>query len=352
MQYVILIKANVITIYILWSIVEFYFTFAELLSVKRNKNTKGRKAKIVNIINDFMQNWYSNTFVLFFSSSFSLNVGRFSPSTNYDQTHLHPHVFSDQQRPPPTSYTTQGSAGYTPSGSTGYHQALKVPQLEQYPSFPQTPQQNYTASALQQALLSPTPSTYTRHHQQLPHMLQGLLSPRHSLTGHADARLPPADFMQLIKQHQQQQQELNDLFNQHLSQGDAGNLSFQSPPETYHNLLQIRAQECMHQATPTPPPPRFHPSLLHSESMEEDCTGEGHRMGEGETVRGISKPHQETGHGDSETLLGTLTLREHELGTQQYQPQNSYSGTKMTSRGNYKGIHSTHCLLPGYLKSM
>ncbi|XP_040183598.1 serine/threonine-protein kinase SIK3 isoform X1 [Rana temporaria] len=261
----------------------------------------------------------------------SLNVGRFSPSTNYDQTHLHPHVFSDQQRAPPTSYTTQGSAGYTPSGSTGY-QVLKVPQLEQYPSFPQTPQQNYTASALQQALLSPTPSTYTRHHQQLPHMLQGLLSPRHSLTGHADSRLPPADFMQLIKQHQQQQQELNELFNHHLSQGDAGNLSFQSPPETYHNLLQIRAQECMHQATPTPPPPRFHPSLLHSESMEEDCTGEGHRMGEGETVRGISKPHQETGHGDSETLLGTLTLREHELGTQQYQPHNSYSGTKMTSR--------------------
>ncbi|PIO38520.1 hypothetical protein AB205_0045160 [Aquarana catesbeiana] len=261
----------------------------------------------------------------------SLNVGRFSPSTNYDQTHLHPHVFSDQQRAPPTSYTTQGSAGYTPSGSTGY-QALKVPQLEQYPSFPQTPQQNYTASALQQALLSPTPSTYTRHHQQLPHMLQGLLSPRHSLTGHADARLPPADFMQLIKQHQQQQQELNELFNQHLSQGDTGNLSFQSPPETYHNLLQIRAQECMHQATPTPPPPRFHPSILHSESMEEDCTGEGHRMGEGETVRGISKPHQETGHEDSETLLGTLALREHELGTQQYQPQNSYSGTKMTSR--------------------
>ncbi|XP_075046480.1 serine/threonine-protein kinase SIK3 isoform X2 [Mixophyes fleayi] len=261
----------------------------------------------------------------------SLNVGRFSPSTNYDQTHLHPHVFSDQTRPTPTGYNpTQGSTGYNPPGATGYPQALKVPQVEQYPAFSATPQQNYPTSVLQQALLSPTPSTYTRHHQQLPHMLQGLLSPRHSLTGHADARLPPADFMQLIKQHQQQQQELNELLNQHLNQGDAGNLSYQSPPEPYHHLLQIRAQECMHQATTAPPPPRFHPSMLHSESMEEDCSGEGHRMGEGETLRSLSKPQQETGHGDTESLLGTL--REQELGTQQYQPQTSYSRTKPTSR--------------------
>ncbi|XP_068097013.1 serine/threonine-protein kinase SIK3 isoform X2 [Hyperolius riggenbachi] len=263
----------------------------------------------------------------------SMNVGRYSPSTNYDQTHLHPHVFSDQQRAPPTGYTTQGSPGYNSPGGTGYHQALKVPQLEQYPSFPQTSQQNYPTSALQQALLSPTPSTYSRHHQQIPHMLQGLLSPRHSLTGHADARLPTADFMQLLKQHQQQQQELNELFNQHLSQGDTGNLSYQSPPEHYHNLLQIRAQECMQQSTPTPPPPRFHPSMLHSESMDEDCSGEGHRMmGDEETDRGLSKPHQETGHSDSETLLGTLVLRDQELGAQQYQPQVSYSRTKLTSR--------------------
>ncbi|KAM9299651.1 serine/threonine-protein kinase SIK3 [Gastrophryne carolinensis] len=272
----------------------------------------------------------------------SLNMGRFSPSTNYDQTHLHPHVFPDQQRAPATGYTTQGSAGYNPQSGTGYHQALKVPQLEQYTSFQQTPQQNYPTSALQQALLSPTPSTYTRHHQQLPHMLQGLLSPRHSLTGHADPCLPPADFMQLIKQHQQQQQELNELFNQHLNQGDPGNISFQSTPEPYHNLLQIRAQECIHKASATTPPPRIHPPILHSDSMEEDCSG-GHSVGKGETVRGFSKPHQETGHGDAETLLGTVTLREHDLGTQQFQPQNSYSRTKLTNR-EPGGQSSANCM--------
>ncbi|KAM3923471.1 serine/threonine-protein kinase SIK3 [Leptodactylus fuscus] len=259
----------------------------------------------------------------------SLNMGRFSPSTNYDQTHLHPHVFSDQPRPPPSGYTSQGSAGYTSSGASGFSQALKVPQIEQYTTFSATPQQNYP-SALQQALLSPTPNTYTRHHQQLPHMLQGLLSPRHSLTGHADTRLPPADFMQLIKQHQQQQQELNELFNQQLTQVDAGNISYQNPSEPYHHLLQIRNQECMHPATHAPPPPRFHPSMLHSESMEEDYSGEGHRMSEGETLRGLSKPLQESGHDDRESLLGTL--REQELSTQQYQPQTSYSRTKLASR--------------------
>ncbi|KAG9482150.1 serine/threonine-protein kinase SIK3 [Eleutherodactylus coqui] len=260
----------------------------------------------------------------------SVNMGRYSPSTNYDQTHLHPHVFPDQPRPAPSGYTSQGSAGYNPSGAAGFSQALKVPQLEQYAAFSATPQQNYPTSALQQALLSPTPSTYTRHHQQLPHMLQGLLSPRHSLTGHADTRLPPADFMQLIKQHQQQQQELNELFNQQLNQVDAGNISYQNPSEPYHHLLQIRAQECMHQATHAPPPPRYHPSMLHSESMEEDCTGEGHRISEGETLRGLSKPLQESGHDDTEALLGTL--REQELSTQQYQPQTSYSRTKLASR--------------------
>ncbi|CAH2320218.1 serine threonine- kinase SIK3 isoform X1 [Pelobates cultripes] len=261
----------------------------------------------------------------------SLNVGRFSPSTNYDQTHLHPHVFPDQPRPPPVGYTSTASTGYNTSGGTGYQQVMKVPQMEQYPGFPATPQQNYNPSSLQQALLSPTPATYTRHHQQLPHMLQGLLSPRHSLTGHGDVRLPPADFMQLLKQHQQQQQELNELFNQHLSQGDAGNISYQSSPEPYHHLLQIRAQECIHPVPTVPSSSRYHPAMLHSESMEEDNSGDGHGEGEGETVRPLVKPCQETGHGDTESMLGTMTIREQELGTQQYQSQ-TYSRTKPTSR--------------------
>ncbi|KAE8592547.1 hypothetical protein XENTR_v10018785 [Xenopus tropicalis] len=256
----------------------------------------------------------------------SLNMAHFSPSTNYDQTHLHPHVFAEQPRPPPAVYTSTGS-GYGPSGGTAaYSQALKVPQMEQYPGFSTTSQQNYPSSSLQQALLSPTPGTYTRHHQQLPHMLQGLLSPRHSLTGHTDVRLPPADFMQLIKQHQQQQQELNELFNQQLSQGDPGNLPYQSASEPYHHLLQI------HPASAATPDSRYHPIMLHSESMEEDFSGEGQKESEGETVRSLCKPCQETRHGDTESLLGTLALKEQELGVQQYKTQTSYNRTKSASR--------------------
>ncbi|KAM4651203.1 LOW QUALITY PROTEIN: serine/threonine-protein kinase SIK3 [Discoglossus pictus] len=257
----------------------------------------------------------------------SVNVSRFSPSTNYDQSHLHPHVYPEQSRPPPAGYNATGASAYNSSGGAGYQQALKVPQLEQYSGFSTNPQQNYPPSALQQALLSPTPGTYTRHHQQLPHMLQGLLSPRHSLTGHADVRLPPADFMQLIKQHQQQQQELHELLNSHLSQGDAGTLPFQSATESYHHpqhLLQIRAPT-------TPPPPRYHPAMLHSESMEEDCSGDGHREEEEET-RILSTPVQESGHGDSESLLSSLALDEQEIGAQQYRSQSSYSRTKAASR--------------------
>ncbi|XP_075462718.1 serine/threonine-protein kinase SIK3 [Ascaphus truei] len=240
----------------------------------------------------------------------SLNMSRFSNSANYDQTHLHPHVFPDQPRP----------ASFTPPACTIYPQA----QLEQYPGFPATPQQNYPTSALQQALLSPTPGDYV-HHQQVPHMLQGLLSPRHSLTGHADIRLPAADFMQLIKQHEQQQQELNELFNRHLSQGDAGSLQYQSPEPYHHpqNILQIQTPA----APANPPAPRYHPAMLHSESMEEDCSGDGHREGRAETGRSLGKACQESGHGDADSLLGTRG----ELGAQLYQHQPSYSRTKPAS---------------------
>ncbi|XP_053547361.1 serine/threonine-protein kinase SIK3 [Bombina bombina] len=243
------------------------------------------------------------------------NIG-FTPCTNYAQTHLHPHVFTDHPH--------ASSAVYSSTGATGYTQALKVPQLEQYSGFSASSQQNYSPSSLQQALLSPTPGTYPRHHQQLPHILQGLLSPRHSLTGHTDVRLPPADFMQLIKQHQQQQQELQELFSSQLSQVDSGNLPYQTATEPYHHpqhLLQIRAPT-------TASPPRYHPTMLHTESMEEDCSVEGQQDCEPEMGRILATPVQESRQGDGE--LGALVLDEQAIGAQQYQP--SYSRTKTTSR--------------------
>uniref|UniRef100_A0A8C1Y686 non-specific serine/threonine protein kinase n=1 Tax=Cyprinus carpio TaxID=7962 RepID=A0A8C1Y686_CYPCA len=68
--------------------------------------------------------------------------------------------------------------------------SLKVPGLEGYQGYP---------SALQQALLSPTPLEYRTAQQHVTPTLQGLLSPRHSLTGHADPRLPPQDLAALLK---------------------------------------------------------------------------------------------------------------------------------------------------------
>ncbi|XP_074018469.1 serine/threonine-protein kinase SIK3 isoform X2 [Numenius arquata] len=240
-------------------------------------------------------------------------------------------------------------------------------------SFPQNAhqqQQHYTASALQQALLSPTPPDYSRH-QQVPHILQGLLSPRHSLTGHTDMRLPQAEFAQLIKrrQQQQQQQEFQELFR-HMSQGDAGNmgasmgqnlserqslsLPYQST-DTYHpqnspqHLLKIRAQECI-QPVPGPVPPHGYvhqPALFHSESMEEDCACEGARdsFPDSKSSNTLTKGCQETpllvnagGHGDPESLLGTANPAQ-ELGTHQYrhQPAPGFSRNKAPSRESIVG---------------
>ncbi|KAJ7423635.1 Serine/threonine-protein kinase SIK3 [Pitangus sulphuratus] len=272
------------------------------------------------------------------------------PPANYDQVHLHPHLYPEQPRVSPSNYSPSGGVGFPPA-----QQALKVPQLDQYPSFPQNAhqqQQHYTASALQQALLSPTPPDYSRH-QQVPHILQGLLSPRHSLTGHTDMRLPQAEFAQLIKrrQQQQQQQEFQELFR-HMSQGDAGNmgtsvgqnlserqslsLPYQSA-DTYHpqnspqHLLKIRAQECIQQVPAVPPPQGYghQPALFHSESMEEDCACEGNRdsFPDSKSSNTLTKGCHETpllvnagGHGDPESLLGTANPAQ-ELGTHQYRHQ-------------------------------
>nr|XP_054503383.1 serine/threonine-protein kinase SIK3 isoform X7 [Agelaius phoeniceus] len=300
------------------------------------------------------------------AESHSLNVNRYPPA-NYDQVHLHPHLFPEQPRVSPSNYSPPGGVGFPAA-----QQALKVPQLEQYPSFPpnahQQQQQHYTASALQQALLSPTPPDYSRH-QQVPHILQGLLSPRHSLTGHTDMRLPQAEFAQLIKrrqqqQQQQQQQEYQELFR-HMSQGDAGNmgtsmgqnlserqslsLPYQSA-DTYHpqnspqHLLKIRAQECIQQVPASvPPPPQGYghqPALFHSESMEEDCACEGNRdsFPDSKSSNTLTKGCHESpllvnagGHGNPESLLGTANPAQ-ELATHQYRHQPAFRN-KVPSRG-------------------
>uniref|UniRef100_A0A8C8AAM6 non-specific serine/threonine protein kinase n=1 Tax=Otus sunia TaxID=257818 RepID=A0A8C8AAM6_9STRI len=301
------------------------------------------------------------------AESHSLNVNRYPPA-NYDQVHLHPHLFPEQPRVSPSSYSPSGGVGFPPA-----QQALKVPQLEQYPSFPQNAhqqQQHYTVSALQQALLSPTPPDYSRH-QQVPHILQGLLSPRHSLTGHTDMRLPQAEFAQLIKrrQQQQQQQEFQELFR-HMSQGDAGNmgtsvgqnlserqslsLPYQSA-DTYHpqnspqHLLKIRAQECIPQVPASVPPHGYvhQPALFHSESMEEDCACEGARdsFPDSKSSNTLTKGCHETpllvsagGRGDPEPLLGTAGHAP-ELGTQPYRhpPAAAFGRNKVPSRESIVG---------------
>uniref|UniRef100_A0A8C6GYI4 Serine/threonine-protein kinase SIK3 n=1 Tax=Mus spicilegus TaxID=10103 RepID=A0A8C6GYI4_MUSSI len=303
----------------------------------------------------------------------SLNMNRFSPA-NYDQAHLHPHLFSDQSRGSPSSYSPSTGVGFPPT------QALKVPPLDQFPTFPPSAQQqppHYTTSALQQALLSPTPPDYPRH-QQVPHILQGLLSPRHSLTGHSDIRLPPAEFAQLIKrqqqhrqqqQQQQQQQEYHELFR-HMNQGDAVSLapslggqnmtehqalSYQNA-DSYHrhhtspqHILQIRAQDCISQGpSPTPTHGYAHqPPLMHSESMEEDCLCEGLKEGfPDKSSSTLTKGCHNSplllctsGPGDPEPLLGTVS-QARELGIHPYGHQptaTTFSRNKVPSRESVLG---------------
>ncbi|XP_053781683.1 serine/threonine-protein kinase SIK3 isoform X2 [Desmodus rotundus] len=292
----------------------------------------------------------------------SLNVNRFSPA-NYDQAHLHPYLFSDQSRGSPSSYSPSTGVGFPPT------QALKVPPLDQFPTFPPSAHQqppHYTTSALQQALLSPTPPDYTRH-QQVPQILQGLLSPRHSLTGHSDIRLPPAEFAQLIKR-QQQQQEYQELFR-HMNQGDDGNLApnlggqsmteHQALPyqntDSYHHhtspqhLLQIRAQECISQvSSPSLTHGYAHqPVLMPSESMEEECSCEGAKDGfpDRKSSNALTKGCHDsplllsTGRpGDPESLLGTMSHAQ-ELGIHPYrhQPAAAFNKNKVSSRESVLG---------------
>uniref|UniRef100_A0A8C3A894 non-specific serine/threonine protein kinase n=1 Tax=Cyclopterus lumpus TaxID=8103 RepID=A0A8C3A894_CYCLU len=117
----------------------------------------------------------------------SCSLGRFS--SGYDQAQFNPHLFS-------------GDAGVIGSYSH-YLQgtSLKVPGLEEYQSGVVGTGTYGTPSTLQQALLSPTPLEYRPPQHHVTPTLQGLLSPRHSLTGHADPRLPPQDLAALLKRH-------------------------------------------------------------------------------------------------------------------------------------------------------
>ncbi|XP_069470593.1 serine/threonine-protein kinase SIK3 isoform X2 [Ambystoma mexicanum] len=304
----------------------------------------------------------------------SLNISRYPPA-NYEQAHLHPHLFSEQTHASPTNYSPSPGVPYSQT------QALKVPPLDQFPGFAQSTQQNYPTSSLQQALLSPTPGDYMRHQQQqqqqqqVPHMLQGLLSPRHSLTGHTDVRLPQVEFAQLIKQRQQQQQhqEFNELVRQ-MNQGDTGtmchnlselqslSLSYQNADSYPHHhtspqhLLQIRAQECLQQQTPTPAHRYVHqPPLVHSESMEEESSSDGGRdsfENEPETLCTLTKGchdsprlHSVSGHGDPESLRRTAA-HSHDCATPHYRhpPSPGFGRNKTPSR---ESVATGNCLERG-----
>lgn len=114
----------------------------------------------------------------------SRSLGRFHCSTSaYEHAQFSAHV---------------GTGTYNPYAQAA---SLKVPGLDGYPTYG-------SPSALQQALLSPTPLEYRvaqqqqqqqQHQHHVTPVLQGLLSPRHSLTGHADPRLTPHDLANLLK---------------------------------------------------------------------------------------------------------------------------------------------------------
>ncbi|XP_057603800.1 serine/threonine-protein kinase SIK3 isoform X2 [Hippopotamus amphibius kiboko] len=247
---------------------------------------------------------------------------------------------------------------------------LSADSAEAHSTHQQPP--HYTTSALQQALLSPTPPDYTRH-QQVPHILQGLLSPRHSLAGHSDMRLPPAEFAQLIKrqqqQRQQQQQEYQELLR-HMNQGDAGSLApglgaqsvterqalpYQNADSYHHHhhtgpqhLLQIRAQECISQVSSPTPTHGYapQPALVHSESMEEECACEGAKDGfpDRKSANTLTKGCHDSplllstgGPGDPESLLGTVSHAQ-ELGIHPYrQPAAAFNRNKVSSRESVLG---------------
>lgn len=206
--------------------------------------------------------------------SSSRSLGRFT--SGYDQVQFNPHLCSGDA-------ASRGTSGVVGSYSP-YLQgtSLKVPVLEGFQSGVVGTSSYGTPSTLQQALLSPTPLDYRPPQQHVTPTLQGLLSPRHSLTGHADPRLPPQDLAALLKRQSTRPcqatpsppsgapQEYGEMLLLHqLSQGES--LEQPTPQgasgsQHYHHLLQIRPTEVQ----PQHPAQSTCPSLPHSESMEED----------------------------------------------------------------------------------
>ncbi|XP_076832059.1 LOW QUALITY PROTEIN: serine/threonine-protein kinase SIK3 homolog [Brachyhypopomus gauderio] len=201
----------------------------------------------------------------------SRSLGRFHCSTSaYEHAQFNAHLFGEGGRSGAGASTMVGTYNPYMQGAS-----LKVPGLEGYQAGTAGGVAYASPSALQQALLSPTPPDYrpAQQHHVTP-ILQGLLSPRHSLTGHGDTRLPPQDLAALLKRQSPRPvpspgpppnpQDYGEiLLLRQLGQAPDGleaPPSAQAPPtQHYHHLLQIRTQ-----------PDCPAPTLPHSESMEED----------------------------------------------------------------------------------
>ncbi|XP_042342586.1 serine/threonine-protein kinase SIK3 homolog isoform X3 [Plectropomus leopardus] len=234
----------------------------------------------------------------------SRSLGRFT--SGYDQAQFNPHLFSGDAA---AAAASRGASSVVGSYSPYLQGAsLKVPGLEDYQSGAVGTSNYGTPSTLQQALLSPTPLDYRPPQHHVTPTLQGLLSPRHSLTGHADPRLPPQDLAALLKRQSPRPcsatptppsaapQEYGEmLLLRQLSQGES--LEPPAPQgasggQHYHHLLQIRPPDVQPQQHPAQAPC---PSLPHSESMEED-----------EVPAGYHHPHEGllAKAGESHELLG------------------------------------------------
>ncbi|XP_057694347.1 serine/threonine-protein kinase SIK3 homolog isoform X4 [Corythoichthys intestinalis] len=261
------------------------------------------------------------------AESHSRSLGRFTSA--YDQAQFNPHLFSGDA-------ATRGTAGVLGSYSPYLQGAsLNVPSLEGYQSGALGTGTYGTPSALQQALLSPTPLDYRPPQQHVTPTLQGLLSPRHSLTGHTDPRLPPQDLAALLKRQSPRScpapptppssttPEYGEmLLLRQLSQGES--LEPQPPQgpsagKHYHHLLQIRPPEVQ----PQHPAQSPCPSLPHSESMEEDEVPSGYhhthegllaKAGEGHELlgppRGNTPPYNSPTHRRGYISLSPPAARE------------------------------------------
>ncbi|XP_045929240.1 serine/threonine-protein kinase SIK3 homolog isoform X3 [Micropterus dolomieu] len=264
------------------------------------------------------------------AESHSRSLGRFT--SGYDQAQFNPHLFSGDA-------ASRGASGVVGSYSPYLQGAsLKVPGLDGYQSGVVGNSSYGTPSTLQQALLSPTPLDYRPPQQHVTPTLQGLLSPRHSLTGHTDPRLPPQDLAALLKRQSPRPcpppptppsgapQEYGEmLLLRQLSQGES--LEPPAPQgssggQHYHHLLQIRPPEVQPQQHPVQAPC---PSLPHSESMEEDEVPAGYhhphegllvKAGEGHELlgppRGGTPPYSSPTHRHGGYIRNAQAARESE----------------------------------------